>query len=693
MATLYDEAKLQAQNQEEQQQQHPVLSAIASLRKPVGPPNLYEQARSKQIRQQTPLLGRLGALGMGAAQTLANIPVTGAQELIRAVGHLEPEKYRQRMEQMTIPGFTFGEKAQVSRAFPGWEKAGGIPAAMAAPLGEVKGIGLGIGKAAEEAPGLIRAAARGIAKRVPELGATGTYYGTLLTQPGSKEDVMHRNAAIGAITSLFLGGVLGAIPGGVQLFIKNYANLAKMKAGMSLPAASKIVTPAEAHMIADTLKKQPIPLADITNSPKLQSLYHNILGSVPFSGIPARDAAIVNNVDQQAINLHNGLLNGAKPNTTNLRQMLTDEITNTAQNNKEQASQLYDSVYDRADAQNIPFDATIAREFAHNELRKDQMAKAAGYPDLLDDEQKAHLNAMAQIKKSKVASKRDTGAGVEAKYVERAQKKYGVNKIEPSFRTLSDILNAYDDIRMRSTGSKYKMYDELGKAYKADINNAINSHGTPDLKNGLEKADKNYADNVVPYYKKSSIYNILRNKINLNSPTLENTLVNTQHAKVLNDLSKPSKERLLRVMLDSEIPDDGKMAAPKVLNAINKLSDHEKKNLISPQLENRIKQLQVANKVATPAREAAKSNFFRQLHNTGRLAYYLGLPAAYVAHGGLSPLLSVLAGAPFVARGLGRLMRSPLLKQAYLKQQLPLEKLRGITRRAATRGLTKGLIE
>lgn len=662
---------------------------------------LKELESRKQIaaaQQQFPIAGRLGAATMGGLQTLANIPVTLGQALTKRTQELQQymtPKTRQMMQQ--APGaaamaqaptpYTFAQKSLVGRAFPGAARAGAAIAPFFTPMPEVKGLAA-----------LTRAVPTGIAQRVamrtPEAAATGAGYGAAFTSPGTTpettEDKRHSNAAHGAMISLGLTALLQGIPGGIGLFFRNFRKLAREKAAMNLAPTQKVVQPEEALAIADNLKDQPYSLGDITQSPKLQSFYHHWLRAIPFSGIEAKNVELLKNTDKQAIDINNSLLNNAPAPSHQLRQTIADEIKNTANTNKNIKNQNYENLYSLPAAQSIDFKPELTKNYAIKELKDELDARIAG-KGKLDNEQLTDLSRILQVPKAKlnqfnIFPVKVGGQDVSAALPEDVRKSLTETALggqiaqeKLPYRILNRVQNAYEDSKMRSKGEKYNFYKNLAGNYKKDINNAIGKQGNPELINGLKNADEYYSKNFAPYYKEPDIRKILSDNIDTSSANLENTLLNTKHEPVLNAVSPATKERLLRLKLDSDIPDDSEFAAPKMVNAYNNLRtkkelSYAKEKLLTPELEKRFNDLKQRTDLTKVARGNMKQNIINDFYKYNKAAYLLGAGGIYKwMHMGPSFIASAI-GLPLAARGMGAALRSQWLKNLALSKQIPYAK-------------------
>lgn len=545
-----------------------------------------------------------------------------------------------------LPEFDI-EKAPMPGVAAAAQELGALAPAFIPPIGEEAVVGKAVQAGSKLLPRMIPHA-EAIGRGLGRTGARATYgagqMAALEKIFGDKDEEENvKNAALaGAVLNTVPRALFHAVPHALRGLVSHLKKYAR--------ETGRIPSPEEAQTIINSLGGDDVlTLADVTKSPKLRSIYHGFMKHLPFSGVKAKQAAQIKEMERQSTNVFNDLLHGAEPEDFRVRESIADKIGDISKDNYNKATSLYDKVYDVAEKAKDKFSfIPESVQTLRNTLTEEAENAGKTLGEYLKPKQLKALDDLDDVL-----------------YYKKVPIKGAKPKI--SFKAVSDLRSKYSKDATSKWGTgEGRFWRRLVESLDEDTERAAGKADLHELTNLKKDASDYYKNNVVPFTKSKDVSNILRRNIDFNDKTLENTLRDTRHQKVLDALPEQDRNRLGRLLLDDKIPNDAEYATSRIVDAYKNLSPYEKKVIITPKTKEKLDTLTKNYEMLKPAFDSAKQNIFQALMKMGKAGHAarlaglggLGL-GAYKA--GIVPS-ALGAGIGAVA---GRALGSPQLLRAY----------------------------
>lgn len=438
---------------------------------------------------------------------------------------------------------------------------------------------------------------------------------------------------VGGAAGYGAGKAIGALPKGYQI-AKNYLSKATPKAG----------TP-ESQFAAQA-GELPIPYAG-------QKLYEKGLANIPFSGVEKN----VEKIGDAAQETADSILENLKGPVSESEIPSSVVAANKANRKliKETSNKKYEDLGKMAEEQGITVDETPNLNALANIYLKQNKKGSLNLPDKLVN----HLEDLTKLNETKVHKQVETSPVFGT--IERTQK----YKEKLPFNELHKMKKEFLEIGRRSERSnpaEAKIFNDLGKAAKNDMNLTADKSGNPDFINGLNEADEHYATHVVPH--RSPLGRRLSKKTQNLETLANNFLTGSEHAnKLLNDLPRQAKNQIGYLKLKSaikEMPGGKYEAEPqKLVKAYNNLSERQKQELFDPLTRAMFNRLGMLAQYSKPLGKQAGKIGALEI-GTPILEALSMHPVLALKTGGLSALMTL------GARGATKALTDPRLRNAYL---------------------------
>lgn len=297
------------------------------------------------------------------------------------------------------------------------------------------------------------------------------------------------------LTQLLAGGV--NVPGGAkaagQVALKSTQAIEKgaSKAAMPFKPSAYITSPLSKEDLIANLRAAEgtqTPLGNIIDSPLLKGIFENLTTEVPFSGSDKITANIENQVKKKAAELLGRSEAGLPPGDR--RDQLKSAIEKAFENQRKAKEQLYEPVNRLSEAENLnltlPSLERLAKEygstFNKSPLFKNDPKLKKAFGDL------SKLNKTTSEVKHKTIDANGLLAEPTITYPSIVSAKGMANRLESEASRYNRSPNPSDHF----IAGKYQ---DAANAIRSDVNNAIESRGSAELKAAYKKAEKNYAEN------------------------------------------------------------------------------------------------------------------------------------------------------------------------------------------------------
>lgn len=385
--------------------------------------------------------------------------------------------------------------------------AGDILGSMVAP-------GLGVAKLAQKAtaiPKMLRSIVGGAGE--------GAGWGALSSISNTSENSdIQDGATAGAGWGAGLAALLHA-PSAATSAAGSYAERYRKKLTKDADKYPYIYnTPEAAEKLSSRLGDIPANIGTIAGNNKAKDFYSDALGSIPFSGISAREDFVRNKAREKAANLLNELKGGAEPE--DIPKTLLSHISSVKKEKKAIVKNKYDTTFDIAEQSGVNFD------------------KPENFKNAVSDILESQKNGGAKEIDSK-----------DIKYIKSLRRKLTMqpSTLRAAHNTRSDIGDAaYDS--MGSSATTSAAYNRLKDAIDSDMRDAINRSGNKDIINLYQDATKFFKEEYVPYRGKK-IDNLMQNKTDQKEMIIANALLDTQNKKIFENLPRELKNLVAYVKL------------------------------------------------------------------------------------------------------------------------------------------------
>lgn len=586
---------------------------------------------------EKPKGSRLAALGEGALQTLESIPAGFNRLMTAGVNAVEkpllsvPAYLNQKMTQgvnaltgnyfnlqpagnpniqLEAAGMPYDlSKAQSAQAHPYYFGGGEMLPYFIAPEARVL-------EGSSFVPSVVNAM------------ATGGAYGGLSGASKSMKD---------ALAGLLGGGATGGLVGGAFHAVPGAANL--------IGARLRKTSPLRPEVIAERLKNAeevgiPVNAADLAKSPNYQMLYHDVLGSLPFSGIPEQNAQALQKSQDYANQVIDDLRGDSTPET------VAHDVSNELRENFDTLDNFKRPIYRRlseiADENKVQVNNENTRKWARNFLEREKR---------LPKEEKVNLPAeVLQDIKQAAAS----GKG------EPSMSPFGAANLK-----LSDFEQGLREAQKAGNNRQVGIYKALVRNKKMDLENAVKDSDIPELHDAWKKADALLAQHYYPYINNKDIWNIVNGKVD--EKTIPTILSKAKNEQILRHLKPETQKKVLFMKLQPALKEDenGMLTTTpmRLNNKYKSLNPAERERLSNPLIAQQFNNLKTIGELTSEARKTASlpPTGWRLTKNMmPGLALYGGLKAL----GASNPLATLSA---LGLTGTGRLGKKILSSQPILR--------------------------
>lgn len=501
----------------------------------------------------TPIAHAIEQAGLGYGQALLNIP-HGLAGLGTDIAGMLGHPMRNPIPPLDFAPHTLPAEVGSLGAFltgPGW----------------VKGLAEG-GKALEG---------------VPILSQAGKIAHAALTRGGMPATVA-RNALLGSAFMPEHPGV-GAVAGAINPLVGK----ALMGAARALPTVARAVRPStfflrpeqifKSHLSPEELAENlrltagtRTPLHEVLGLKGLQRAYENVISRVPFSGASSAEHETAAHIINKGHDILDKLAGDS--DLENFDEELKQALINSHKEQQNLKRSLYDAVNKQADQENFTVDTPNFSKMANklkNALESTKLLQFEdGAPSLMK-----RLNRYENFGLNDNLGTRivDAQGNEFPAYIEQSQPSLlEANLLKAKLNNMGNRFSRSPEFTPREMAPKFK---SLGDALDKDIKENLASKGSPTLNKMFNTAQKNYAENYVPYLDKD-IYKYLDKDSDAN--TLLSSFVKTgKYSDRVNLLNKlmtklpPDKQNLLGYTYLTRALDEGGVLNPlKVRTLLSK---------------------------------------------------------------------------------------------------------------------------
>lgn len=469
--------------------------------------------------------------------------------------------------------------------------------------------------------------------------------------------------------SIPFGAAIGVIPQSSRIVDSLIGKLSKKGAG-------KLSQEALEQRIASIPEGTRPSIGDVTGNKSAQFIYHNILGAIPFSGIPEKTSNFVNAVKGKAGSMANNLLGGSS------EESLPSDIASSVKDAEKRVRAQTRRNYKYRDK--LANDAGVTFEELPNvtKFAKDKIDEISEKPEqfltTIDDATVKDLGKIA--KKDFIPAK---VAGDDSELVlpadmqkqvksKSAKRDYSIQNVH---RFRSDLLKKAAALEENGDKTNASIYSSLAENLDKDIDKNVSDKGGEELKNAHADAQKYFKENRLPFIKNKSVRNILKDKYN--EKTIHEALLKLENKGVLKNLSQSDKNKILYSKLKGALRPNEVGALESnpypLFNKYNQLEDAQKARLVTPEIDDEFKKLASLGKIAEePMKQEANAytggRTFKNLLGGG---FYAEL-ARKALSGDLPGAVTDAVLAPAAARLLGNKLDSPELINVLSKTQAQL---------------------
>ena len=513
----------------------------------------------------------------------------------------------------------------------------------------------------------------GIAGGTSTLGllGAGAAHGAATAEPEEQNlfGILPKGKLGGAIESALLNMI---IPGGLKLAEK--LRPSKMFRGN--------LSPQELQRNIDITKGTETGLGDVIESPFLKKRLENTLTSVPFSGANESLQRTGELVKQKGENILNKMLGNNSPE--NVPAQLTDELINQFKSHQANKNALYKNANELATTENLKL------ELPNFAKKANEVSDAIEATNILKYEPDIS-KIFNKLKNYKNPIKEEAGAIVDVNG-NPLSKTITTPTLEEA-NILKGKLNEYSKTMGKSSNASERnlsrVFGQLGKSLKNDINETIDKSGSNELKKAYQSAEKNYAENFSPFLDKE-IYKYISGSADPETivqkflKTSPNVDLAGQLAKLSKKMPIPKRQLLMYSYLSRALDNEGNLNPSKLGTAIQKLGPNQLKELVpDPSLR---KELLDYNKLQKMNKEAQYLMFNPKTGQRNSDTLMTGL-LALLGNIGAGKLGATLATSLPIAGG--HIMTKALTSSS-LRESLVKEMMRSRTRFNTTNKRTIG---
>jgi hypothetical protein len=603
------------------------------------------------------LLNSLNEMADSSRQTVADFGVGSANLALRGLTSLIntrlPEGQKIEPHQFKHPDFDSNVKSPVNKVIGSLLGLLFLSPATA-PMEGAADIATG----AKRAETVTSAALRRVLSSAAKGGAFGGIFGA--AQPDSK---IGQNVLGGAIT----GGAMGGALEGVNL------PFARAREALS-QEGSRFSSLDEIKKIQQILSEEKIKTSfgDIANSPGLRHFYHDILRSMPFTGVEGSEDTMV----AKTHHLLDDFMSHLKGNRES-SGVIDDLIKGISEHSKEQEQikrELYNDVNEKSAQANL----NLRGKF--NNLQD--------YAKSILDEEKSNIENDLEPRLNKEtkdvlgrAIKLNQEPGQLESSITDIEGKPLISEGDPSKK----IVNFDDAIKNSSRYGELarkhanddnqflaSVYKGLDSSIKKDISEGINNTGNDELENAWTAAKTHFKENVLPTREAAIIKLIDKGQ---GAETIHNQLATKKFENLLTSL-RPDTRKLVGYRLFDSLPknDKGGFAPSRVMSKYQKLEQSVKDRLFSPEEKEMIERHNALARIAGKNlldREKPPTGFRLSslLKGAGILAAGAKFPAATAAGFGAAPIVAKILRSPKLIDALRRgnlIPLSPLISEHLL---------------------------
>lgn len=482
------------------------------------------------------------------------------------------------------------------------------------------------------------------------------------------------------------GAVGGAVAGGIEAL--RPSNLMR-----------GTLRPEQLSRNLEVTKGTQTPIGDVIQSPTAKQWFENILAKLPFSGGHQTMLENAQNIEQKGISILGNLLGGNS--AENVPQQIAEDLKVNFAKATKNKNEIYEEANNIADTSGLKLHTKNFEDKLNNFQDAIENTQILKYePDL-----------------TKILSKFEKWKGAPVKQQEGIVDTKGkpISEVFPTLKEASLLKGRLGQLgREFSQSSKAedryqgKIFTDLSKSLKEDISNSIEKHGSEELKNTYNKAEKNYRKEFSPFLEKE-VYKYANQYGKSDTDLITQAFAKSSRTsdrsnllkKLVDRLSSEKRHLVAYDYLSKALDQNGTLNPQKLSTLINKLGKRQFEALI-PDTEIRksisnyrdLSKLnnESLNIMFNPKTGQRNSNLLAQLlTHAGGAA--LGAFGGEQAQGAPGALAGALAGAVLpgvAARPLVKAMTSEKsrekLVQAMLKnKKLPIHGVGAIAGAASTR--------
>lgn len=427
-------------------------------------------------------------------------------------------------------------------------------------------------------------------------------------------------------------------------------------------------TPEQVANLDKQIGDMPLNFGEVIHDPDKAKILYNEAW-LPFSGQKKTGAKLVGHVHEFANNLMQELGGGVEPGK--MARTVRESVQKNAEQTEAKSKELYGARDALAQANNVQIPLTHFMEAA-NKIKKNpgwlKTPEGVHVKNILDDLKTNELNAHLQ-----------KGADPRVDFENAHFATSGLKKAARAYEKMGNL-------------NGVRLMTQLHAGLEKDLNTELASH--PELLAAHNAAQEHFLKNVVPYREKP-IRNIIKNRANLKS--LNSTLLNSNHEKVLADLPETAKKQLLFNILKRKLKPTGdnqfKTTAQRLSTGYGNLDPDDISRLISPELQQKFAHLKSLNDVSETAQARYKPpNTGYQTNKTlVKVLEGLGIGGAAKAAGAVKAA-AILPALAAIQRKRLAFNFSPEIRRAYIAGKVkrlehkPLNKIQKTLKKAAILG-------